>query len=85
MRHPEQRKDEIFVGNISVIGQGFIEPYLPQLKTARLGEIAYAIDGEALSPDYPDYMRPFFIGLAESDRYNAIRMEILRKINRGEL
>lgn len=66
-RHPEQQENEKWVGNTGVT----LPEHLSNMKTARLGAIAYDIEGKELPPDQ---VRPLFIGMAELDWYNDIMM-----------
>jgi hypothetical protein len=75
--HPEQREDETFVGN----HQGEMDPYLSSLRTARLGNVAYYIDGKKI-PLQSNY-RPLFVGRAESDAYSRLMEARLSTIRRG--
>ena len=73
--HPELTESEIFVGNTKLAD--WPAPELASLKTARLGNTAYTIDGD---PIPSDDMRPLFIGKSEANRYDTIRMAQFRAI-----
>ena len=75
-RHPEQTTAEHWVGNIS--GSELPEHVRP-LSSARLGKIAYDIDGKPLDPQYH---RPLFIGDADYQRYDQIMMAGFNAIRR---
>lgn len=71
-KHEACSPDEVFVGNTDVTEGIKVPEYLSDLKTARLGKVAYPLYG----PDIPrDQMRPLFIGRSEERRYSDI-MEI---------
>lgn len=72
--HPERKKEERFVGNIKA-SRG-IPSYFSELKTIRLGEIAYDIHNKKLDTDY---MSPLFVGLSEYSKYDLIMMNIKRE------
>ncbi len=72
-QHPEQRNDEIFVGNTCGTG---VPQYLSGIKTARVGQQAYPLYGPAIPPDQ---MRPLFVGRGEAAQYDAIMMARLSK------
>ena len=78
-KHPEQAADEIFVGNHKVAD--WPNPLFRSLTTARLGAVAYAIDGAKLTED--EGMRPLFVGSHEGARYDAIQMAEFSRICRG--
>lgn len=67
MSHPEQQANEKWVGN----SKASMPEHLSGFETARLGDVAYDIDGKRLSPDQ---VRPLFIGSAELERYNDVMM-----------
>lgn len=75
--HPECRTDENFVGNHDIHKYKGLGEHLQELKTARLGETAYDLDGnripdpEVIAP-YSNVLRPLFIGDAEFWLYDAI-------------
>jgi hypothetical protein len=69
-RHPEQAKDEVFVGNTS--STRGIPLHLRELTTIRMGEVAYDIHGLELSPDY---MRPLFVHDSEAEQYEAVQLQ----------
>jgi len=76
--HPEQTADEVFVGNTrSVSG---IPSHLSGLKTARLGRVAYDLDGKKIANDY---MLPLLIGKEEAAQYDRIMMARLSAASRG--
>ena len=66
--HPEASDNEIFVGNTTSTA---VPEYLVALKTVRLGDQAYDLDGKKISKDY---MRPLIIGRAEAGQYDRIMM-----------
>lgn len=76
--HPEQQPDEHWVGNTPTAT--WPRPYLASLKTTRLGEQAYCIDGAKLDPR--EY-RPLFIGASEYAAYDRIMMQRLSDIRSG--
>lgn len=69
----ELTKDEIWVGNTDGNERWTkgvdIPKHLEHLKSVRLGEQAYCIEGKPLSRDY---CRPLIIGKYEYDEYNRI-------------
>ena len=79
--HNEQRNDEVFVGNFETT-TGEVPDYLSSLKTARVGSIAYYIDGKIIPPDRK--MRPLFIGRSERCGYGRI-MEAMTNENSTRL
>ena len=66
--HAEAKKDEVFVGNL----RGELPDHLRTLKTARLGNKAFDIDGKILSQN--ENIRPLFIGQSEAGDYDRIMM-----------
>lgn len=78
MKHPEQKDNEIFVGNSS---NGM--RHLTALKTARLGKVAYDIHGKAITEPHYHNLKPLFIDRSEQDEYDRIMMARLpyRKVN----
>lgn len=76
--HPEQRTDEKWVGNTRK--NEWPETELATLKTARIGAVAYDIDGK---PIPPEHYRPLFIGRDELDAYDRIRMAEFSAIRGG--
>ena len=75
--HPEQGTDEIFVGNGVAVPASCAD-----LKSIRLGEVAYDVEGKRLPPGL--LLRPIFVGRAELGEYDRIKMDRLRRIRRGE-
>lgn len=76
LQHIERKHDEVFAGNTSAEG---VPAYLSELKSARLGEQAFDIEGRKISSAY---MRPLFVGQSEADRYDAIMMQRLSEARR---
>ncbi len=80
--HHELAKDEIWLGNTSGNEnweKGVDIPnYLAHLKTIRLGEQAYYIDGKPISRDY---CRPLIINKSEASIYNKIQMDRMKYNN----
>jgi hypothetical protein len=70
MHHKECATDEMFVGNTARQGAFFPELKEKGMKTVRLGNIAYAIDGMPL----PEYYAPVIIKRSEADLHNEIMM-----------
>lgn len=72
--HKEAMEHEVFVGNFSSKGGETvcIPDFLSSLKTARLGDQAYSIDGYPISQD--EY-RPLFVHKDEYEAYNRIMMK----------
>ncbi len=70
--HPEQRPGEIFLGNARDQNEQRVEipEYLLELKSIRLGKIAYDIEGHPLASNY---CRPLFIHHDDSARHEAIQ------------
>lgn len=68
LTHPETKENEVFVGNTNCT---HVPDHLAPLKTARLGEQAYDLDGKKISSDY---MRPLIIGRSEAGQYDRIMM-----------
>lgn len=66
--HPEASDKEIFVGNTNATK---IPEHLTALKTVRLGEQAYDLDGKKIPKEY---MRPLIIGRSEGGQYDRIMM-----------
>lgn len=77
--HPEQSANEIYVGNVQA--EQWPNPKLASLATARLGDVAYGVDGDKLPVNFG--CRPLFVGRSEADAYDSIMMADLRKIRRG--
>ena len=68
MSHPEEREREQFVGNI--LGKE-VPDYARNLKTARVGKIAYDhMNGQVLYKGW----RPLFIGDEDFQKYDDIMM-----------
>jgi len=70
MFHPELKKTEVFLGNTQCIKP--IPSYLKQLKTIRLGTIAFDIHGKKISQKY---MLPLFLDKKEIKKYDDIMMQ----------
>lgn len=78
----ELKQGEIWVGNTDVInGLNIPEHLIGKMKTARLGEQAYDINGK---PIEIWYCRPLIIHQSEELIYDKIMMELLKKARRGE-
>lgn len=77
--HPELAFNEHFVGNTDETANG-LPAHVAHLKTARLGKVAYSIDGHVIKD--PAY-RPLIIGDADYEAYDQIMMARFRAINRG--
>lgn len=75
--HPECKRGEMFLGNTTA---GRIAPHLAGLKTIRLGEQSYDLDGKKLPPERH---RPLIIHESESGAYDRIMMARFRAIGRG--
>jgi hypothetical protein len=67
----EVKSDEIWVGNTDVTNGIKTPEHLKEMKTARLGEQAYDINGK---PIEIWYMRPLIINKSESGLYDKIMM-----------
>ena len=79
--HPEQAKNEIFIGNVPSRDTLARLKELSALTTVRQGKIAYDIHGKQLSPDY---MRPMFVNQKEAAHYDKIMIDDLKKIRTGK-
>lgn len=77
LHHPECKTNEFFVGNTTE--SEWPSHQANMLKTARLGDVAYSIDGEKLN----HAIKPLFIGAEEHDRYDKIMMARLNRIRLG--
>lgn len=76
----ELAKDEIWLGNTDV-RQGLKVPdYCKNLKTIRLGEQAFCIEGTKLSPEY---MRPLIVNKSEAQAYDNIMMQRVKDARRN--
>lgn len=76
--HHELKQGEIWVGNTDVRDGLSIPEYLiGKMKTARLGEQAYYIDGE---PIHRGYCRPLIIHKSEEMIYDSIMMERMKDV-----
>ena len=75
----ELRENEVFLCNTSDI-QNFPRPELRNLKTIRMGDQAYDINGKKLSTEY---CRPVFIQKSELDLYNRIMNDKYKRIMAG--
>jgi hypothetical protein len=73
----ELREGEKWLGNTCVSDGSTMDPEMAHLKTLRLGEQAYDINGEEIDRDY---YRPLIIHISEFDEWNNIMMECVRKI-----
>ena len=72
MAHHERcGPQEIFVGNTDREG-GSLERLESRLRTVRLGEVAYCIEGKPLPPEFA----PLFIHRSEEGLYDAVMMEM---------
>lgn len=73
--HIEARAGEVFVGNHSYeSGEPVRVPdYLSSLKTVRLGNQAYDIEGNKLSREQ---FRPLFIDKSEFDAHHRLMMKL---------
>lgn len=70
--HKECRPSEIWVGNTLRNGDVISRLAAHGLRTARLGEVAYDIDGEPIATDY---MAPLLIGRSEEAAYDNYMMK----------
>lgn len=68
-RHEPPRDGEVFLGNCTAEDGVWLREELKHLKTLRLGDQAYSIHGEKLSPDY---CRPMFLNKSELALYEYI-------------
>lgn len=83
--HPEQRENEIYLGNHCIKGTNksdTIEKHLNHLKTLRLGEQAYDLDGKKISQDY---YRPLFVDKSEFKIYDETMVKLSSRLRRGEI
>lgn len=79
-RYTGIEEGEIFVGNWpTIVG---IPEYLRHLKTARLGEQAFDIEGKELDPSY---MRPLLIAASDAAEFDRIMTTRCLRINRGRV
>ena len=85
--HPELKENEIFVGN-HIFKDGIINipKHLCSIKSVRIGDIAYYIDGKQIidNNDCGYLIRPIFIDKKDSEIYDKImtdRCKSYRKIN----
>lgn len=69
MKHPEQRPTEVYIGN-TIDG---VKAHLSNLKTIRLGEVAYDLKGVKIKQ--PTQYRPMFISKGEYWEYDKIMVE----------
>lgn len=76
--HPELKEKETFVGNHK--GEQLPE-HLKQLESARLGKIAYDIDGNVLNERHG--LHPLFIGDGDYKAYDRIMMTRFNAIKGG--
>lgn len=67
--HPEQQNDEIYLGNTH-----FIQDDLKHLKTLRLGNVRYDINGKVLNPKHYPNLKPLFINKNEENEYSRLMM-----------
>ncbi len=72
--HPEAAANESFVGNVKADEIS----HLSSLKTARLGDVAYYLDGKKIPAEQG--LRPLLIGNTEAGTYDAIMMARFRAI-----
>jgi len=68
--HNEAGADEIFVGNCQRDGDTLVKLQMAGLKAARLGEVAYDIDGKPLPREYA----PLLIKRSDADLYDDVMM-----------
>jgi len=73
--HPEAQNNEIFVGNVEALPK-----YLSDLKTPRLGTIAYYIDSKEIPKTRNLF--PLFIGKKEFSLYDKIMCDRVKAIKR---
>ena len=76
--HPEQTTAEFYAGNIK---GDTLPDFLAPLKTARLGVVAYDLDGRKLPAGRG--LRPLIVGNAEAARYDAIMCARVSAAKRG--
>lgn len=67
--HPEQTATEFYAGNIAAARFAEILATCP---SARLGSVAYGLDGEKLSTS--EGLLPLIIGNIDRERYNELMM-----------
>lgn len=70
-QHPEAAADELFVGNTDANYQRIAELHALGVRSARLGRIAYCIDGHRLPSER---YAPVLIKRLDADRYNDVMM-----------
>jgi hypothetical protein len=66
--HKELKRGEVYMFNTTV--DRFNKTY-SSLKTARLGDIAYSLDGEDLSAEHPE-LKPCFVHKKEFYAFDAL-------------
>lgn len=77
MRHPEQKPNEFFIGNQR---KGESKDYMSELKSLRLGTVAYDINGT--TEDMENYV-PIFLDAEDYDVYNDIMERRMQDTRRG--
>ena len=83
--HPEQKQNEIWLGNYRIGGphpSTHIEQYLKHLKTLRLGIQAYDVEGKEISQEI---YRPMFIDESEFAEYDRIMTRVSSRYFKGKL
>jgi hypothetical protein len=75
-RHPEQRPDELWLGNVRT---GRPQPLLSKIPSHRIGLQAFDIDGGKL---HPMYYRPSFIKQSDLALHEKLRKEEFEAIAR---
>ena len=75
--HPECGENETFVGNFRAEKSPLV-----QLKTARLGKIAYDVYGDPLPVEFGPYL-PLFIGNSDMAEYGRIMTNRFNRIKDG--
>jgi hypothetical protein len=74
---PQLKQGEIFIGNHNVTGGLELPKYLSGLKTLRLGDLAYDLNGKPLPRNQ---YRPLFVHVSEMLDYDRIMVERMRAI-----
>ena len=75
----ELKEGEVWLANTNVRKALEVPSYLKVLRTIRLGEQAYDINGNKIEQDY---MRPLIIHKSESKAYDKIMMARVKAIGR---
>lgn len=81
LNHPEQKRDEIYLGNCTPTATGGVPSgkHFSGLKSARFGTVAYEALGKLIPSNHKPPLRPLFINKPDSELYEKIMKEVMRE------